>query len=198
MSLQIVPGMRFGIVTTVEAIKLPCRRGTFWRCLCDCGNTSIKYSGFLRTGKARSCGCVKGANRTHQMSGTPEYKAWDNARSRCYREKDRKYPLYGGRGIRMCAEWRDSFSAFIADVGLKPSSNHSLDRINGNGNYEPSNCRWATAVEQNNNRSINRHLVFGGETMTVAEAARRTGIPHATILGRLDAGKSDAEAVRHE
>ncbi|HWL06770.1 MAG TPA: hypothetical protein VNQ99_17840 [Xanthobacteraceae bacterium] len=131
------------------------------------------------------------------MTGTPEYRAWNNARSRCYREKDRKYPLYGGRGIAMCDEWRRSFSAFFADMGPRPSPNHTLDRIDNNGNYEPGNCRWATSIEQNNNRRFNRHIHLNGRRLTVSEAARETGIPHATILSRLDAGRSDEEAVGH-
>jgi len=198
MRSQIVPGMRFGIVTTVEAIKLPGRRGTFWRCLCDCGGASIKYDGFLRTGKARSCGCIKGANRTHRMSGTPEYKAWDNARDRCRNPKNKKYPLYGGRGIRFCERWSNSFANFLEDMGRKPTPQHSLEREDSNKDYEPDNCIWATIIVQNNNRSFNRHLMVGDQKLTIAQAARLTGIPHGTILGRLNAGKSDAEAIRHE
>jgi hypothetical protein len=136
-------------------------------------------------------------NLRHGMSGTPEYKAWDNAKGRCYREKDRKYPLYGGRGITMCDEWRSSFKAFFDDIGPRPSPLHSLDRKDGDGPYSPDNCHWATEEEQNNNRSFNRHLTVNGERVTVAQAARETGIPHATILSRLDAGKTDEEAVRH-
>lgn len=190
-------GDRFGQITLVSIVESP-RRGTFWLCRCDCGNEVVKYAGHIRAGQAKSCGCVKGAHRTHQMSGSSEYRAWDNARSRCYRENDRKYPTYGGRGVRMCEAWRQSFEAFIADMGKKPTSLHTLDRINNDGNYEPSNCRWATRTEQNNNRSFNRHLMLNGELLTVAQAARAVGLPHATILHRLDAGKSDEEAVRHE
>lgn len=193
MTLQ--PGDRFGKLLLLEPINVPGRRGIFWRCSCDCGKRILKYGGHIRAGQAKSCGCVKGAHRTHQMSGTSEYKAWDNARSRCYRLKDKKYPRYGGRGITMCDEWRQSFEAFIRDMGKKPTPHHSLDRINSDGPYSPENCRWATDIEQNNNRSFNRRLVVNGHSVTVAQAARLTGLPHATILSRLDAGKSDAEAV---
>jgi len=196
MSRTVEPGMRFGRLTTLAAIKIPGRRGTFWECQCDCGNAVTKYNGHLVNGTAKTCGCVKGAKRTHMMSGKPEYKAWDNARSRCYNPENKRYPLYGARGITMCDRWRKSFQNFFDDMGRKPSPAHSLDRIDNDGPYSPENCRWATAEEQNNNRtSYNRNLAIGGLTMTVAQASRLTGIPHATILSRLAAGKTDEEAV---
>ncbi|UGY23844.1 hypothetical protein HU675_0038835 [Bradyrhizobium septentrionale] len=197
MVMVIEPGMRFGLVVTVEQVKHPTRRGTFWKCNCDCGSVTVKYAAHLRRNEVKSCGCVKGANRTHMMSGTPEYKAWDNARSRCYREKDPKYPLYGGRGITMCDAWRGSFANFYAYMGPRPSPEHSLDRYpNSDGNYEPGNCRWATDEEQNNNRSLNRHVTLNGRRLTIAQASRETGIPHPTIIGRLDRGATDEEALR--
>lgn len=196
MTRELAPGMTVGSVRLLEAVKHPARRGQFWRCLCQCGNETIKYAGHLRAGEVKTCGCVKGAKRTHGMSHSPEYKAWDNARDRCRNPGNRKYPLYGGRGIQFCERWISSFQNFITDLGKRPSNEHSLERADGDGNYEPVNCIWATAEEQNNNRSINRHIVVGGKQMTVAQAARLTGIPHGTILSRLDAGKSDAEAVQ--
>jgi hypothetical protein len=194
---DIRPGFRLNKLTAVEQTRHPNRRGMFWICRCDCGRTTLKYAAHLRDGSAVSCGCSMAENKkTHGLSRSPEYKAWDSARGRCYREKDGKYPLYGGRGIRMCDRWRNDFAAFIADMGRRPSSAHSLDRIDSNGDYTPDNCRWATISEQNNNRSFNRHLVMDGERVTVAEASRRTGICHATILDRLDRGWSDERAVR--
>lgn len=185
----------FGELTTVQKVAGP-RRGEFWLCRCSCGDKTLAYSGHLRAGMRVSCGCKPSGPTTHNMSGSAEYKAWDNARNRCYSPNNRKYPLYGGRGISMCDRWRLSFENFIADMGRKPTPQHSLDRINRAGNYEPENCRWATIIEQNNNRCFNRHLNYLGMRVTVAEASRITGIPHATILGRLDAGKTDEEAIR--
>lgn len=199
MTVEIIPGMRFNRLTTAHPTKNPMRKGQFWICRCDCGGERAVYAGHLRDGSAKSCGClVGGNNRTHGMSKTPEYRAWDNARSRCYREKDRKYPLYGGRGIKMCDAWRKSFEKFFADMGPRPSPNHTLDRYpNGDGNYEPSNCRWATIEDQNNNRSINRYITVNGERLTIAKASKKTGIPHGTILGRLNRGMSDDEVIRN-
>jgi hypothetical protein len=131
------------------------------------------------------------------MSHSAEYKAWDSARNRCRNPKNRKFRLYGGRGINFCDRWNNSFENFLSDMGVKPSPDHSLDRKDSNGDYTPENCRWATIVEQNNNRSFNRRLVVNGQAITVAEAARVTGIPHATILTRLDSGKTDEEAIYH-
>jgi hypothetical protein len=193
--MSVSVGDRFGRLTAVKPVKIAGRRGTFWLCRCDCGKTTTKYAGHIRAGQAKSCGCVKGARRTHSMSGTPEYKAWDNARARCYNKNNKRYPLYGARGIYMCEQWRWSFATFLADMGRRPSPQHSLDRRDNNGHYSPENCRWATDEEQNNNRSFNRHITIGGMTMTVAQASRLTGLTHATILSRLDAGKSDEEAV---
>lgn len=87
-------------------------------------------------------------NSKHGMTGTPEYEAWQGMRLRCYSETNRSYPDYGGRGISVCERWRSSPAAFLADMGKRPSAHHSIDRINNDGNYEPGNCRWATASEQ--------------------------------------------------
>lgn len=194
MTREVEIGATFGRLTVVG--KLPHSK---WQCDCECGKTTVAYAGHLRCGARVSCGCLIGkANTTHGMSRSPEYRAWDNARGRCYREKDNKYPLYGGRGITMCDEWRFSFKAFFADMGPRPSPLNSLDRKDCNGPYAPGNCRWATDEEQNNNRNFNRHLMVDGDRLTVAQAAKLTGVPHATILGRLDAGKTDEEAIRHD
>lgn len=133
---------------------------------------------------------------SHRMSHAPEYKAWDNARGRCYRPNDNKYPLYGGRGIGMCERWRNSFINFIADMGRRPSASHSLERKDSNGDYCPENCVWATGQEQNNNRpSYNRYVTLNGEKLTLAQASRAVGVPHATIRGRLKRGWSDEETL---
>lgn len=118
-----------------------------WNCLCSCGKEVVVRGSSLRTGKTKSCGCQKG-KPTHGMTGTSEYQAWVNMRSRCYDEKNTYYKDYGGRGIQVCPEWINSFSNFIAHVGLKPSPEYSLDRIDVNGDYSPGNVRWATGKQQ--------------------------------------------------
>lgn len=198
MAATDMTGRRFGKLVVISRHQIA-NKGPHWLCACDCGETTIAATGHLNAGQRVSCGCqVADSRRKHGLSYSPEYRAWTNARDRCRNPNNRKYSLYGARGIRMCDRWVASFENFIADLGLKPSPNHSLDRWpNGDGNYEPGNCRWATAVQQNNNRSINRHVYIQGKKMTVAEASRFTGIPHATIRDRLDRGLPAEDIIKH-
>ena len=129
--------------------------------------------------------------RKHGLSGTPEHRAWCGMMTRCYWSKpgDRNYALYRGAGIVVVSRWHD-FSAFLADMGLKPSPKHSLDRFpNPIGNYEPGNCRWATAKEQANNWSErNRRITFGGETLLLSEWASRLGLTRESLRDRIKCG----------
>lgn len=116
--------------------------------------------------------------------------------SRCYNEKHHHYANYGGRGITVCQRWRDSFAAFLADVGPRPSPQHSLDRYpDNNGNYEPGNVRWATRSEQQRNRRVNHLLTFQGKTQCVIAWAEELGINPVTIIARLRAGRTIEEAL---
>lgn len=117
---------------------------------------------------------------------TPEYLCWLGMRQRCNKPRRKEYRYYGGRGIRVCEAWDRSFSAFLADMGRRPSPSHTLDRINNDGDYEPGNCRWATWSEQNNNTRFNRNITYLGETLTVAQWSKRVGIKRNTLWTRLD------------
>lgn len=132
-------------------------RRTFWLCKCDCGNTKIVCGILLKNGNTRSCGCLRTYPKTHGMSGTTEHNIWRGITSRCKNRNNKDYHLYGGRGITVCDRWCD-FENFLADMGKRPSKLFSIDRINNDGNYEPSNCRWATAKEQKANSR--HHLCF--------------------------------------
>lgn len=125
-----------------------------------------------------------------RKSWTPEYGAWTNAKQRCANQRHPLFPLYGGRGVKVCSRWRHSFDNFLEDMGPRPSSKHSLDRIDVNGDYTPKNCRWATKKTQSNNRRDNHFLEFEGKRKTVAQWARRTGLQVETIRFRLRQGWS--------
>lgn len=154
------PGDRFGRLVLVSAVRVG--RGARWRCQCDCGRAVEVRQDSLHSGETRSCGClVTDAMRRravkHGRSHTREYQAWRNARARCSNPKVQMFAYYGGRGITMCARWRDSFEAFLADMGPCPAG-LTLERIENDGHYEPSNCRWATRAEQRQNQRKSRRL----------------------------------------
>ena len=146
-------GRRFGnLLVMGDSGKSDCGGGVMWRCRCDCGKIRIIRSTSLRLSGTRSCGsCSK---ITHGASRTLLYFIWQGIRRRCLDPMDSKYADYGGRGITVCARWagRDSFPNFMRDIPPRPSSKHTLDRINNDGNYEPGNVRWATKKQQANNR----------------------------------------------
>jgi hypothetical protein len=114
---------------------------------------------------------------------------------RCYRPKMQNYRLYGAKGITVCERWRTSFVSFLADMGPRPSSQHSIERNDSNGNYEPSNCRWATAIEQSSNTSRNVYVDICGERLTVTEAARRHGVKRWTLRRHTAAGLTPEQVV---
>lgn len=160
-------GQRFGRWLVVRFSHVNTGRMAYWLCICDCGNERITSGATLRRGQSKSCGCLQreivaaiarenftthGQNPAQGPS--PEYLAWINMISRCENPGLPRFPDYGGRGITICSRWRSSFEAFFADMGLRPSPRHSLDRKNNDGNYEPGNCRWATPSEQRNNRRV--------------------------------------------
>jgi hypothetical protein len=126
-------------------------------------------------------------NRTHGLSHCLAYESWSQMKQRCYNPKDPSFSDYGGRGIRVCERWRNSFENFLKDMGPRPSTGYSIDRFpNTNGNYEPDNCRWAIPKQQNRNRRTNVMLTFRGETMCISEWAERIGLPRKTLEKRLN------------
>jgi len=145
-------GKRYGRLTVVHYCG-----GSQWACLCDCGNKTVAPGSSLYSGRSTSCTCARNERvallkKSHGLHDLPEYKIWKGINSRCEIPSASGYKNYGGRGISVCERWRHDFACFLADVGRRPAPNLSLDRINNNGNYEPSNCRWATRTQQNQNR----------------------------------------------
>ncbi len=167
-----------------------------WRVRCDCGTEKVVKRKNLLSGKQQSCGCLLGEQHpmmTHGMYGTPEYRAWNAMKGRCHNPKNKRYPYYGGRGISVCAEWASSFESFFRDMGFRPSTKHSLDRIDTDGNYEPENCRWADKLTQGRNKRSVMSLTVDGVTKTISEWAAERGIKPSTLSDRVKRLGWDAE-----
>ena len=138
-------------------------------------------------------------NKRHGCSRkNPEYNAWSDLKARCLNSKHESYKNYGARDIKVCDRWQESFENFIADMGNRPGPGFSIDRINNNGDYEPSNCRWATTLEQNNNKSVNRNITYLGETHTITEWGRLLGFKRNVLDDRLKNGLSIEEAFNQQ
>lgn len=170
-------GQRFGNLVALFKSPETFKHGICWVCLCDCGQRSIVYAGNLRTTK--SCGCLQHQSHPkhgHAIGGksTPEYKAWRAMKTRCYWINGKDYSNYGGRGIKVCEKWNESFLNFFNDMGFRPSSLHSLERIDVNGDYKPSNCRWATKRDQCINRRSFKAIENVSNEVLMAEVWRRT------------------------
>ncbi len=169
-------------------------------CKCTCGKVAEVEESSMRRGASKSCGCLRREltslrTRTHHLTGSKEYQAWNNARTRCYNSKTKNYKDYGGRGITMCKAWRESFNAFLADMGAAPSPKHTLDRRNNDSNYEPSNCSWELKKVQCRNKRTNFYVQFAGITCPLIEHCERLGLPYKTIHARIKRGWTIAKAL---
>lgn len=195
-------GLQFGKLT-VTGTALRSGRPN-WICLCSCGKTKTIRSSFVRCGHTVSCGCAHAAGMersvvTHGNSRvgkmTAEYICWRQMRIRCHKSSDKSFADYGGRGISVCPQWRESFSQFLADMGPRPSSDHSIERIDNSGNYKPSNCRWATRLEQCRNRRSNKMLTHNGKTQCMKDWAKELGVRIQLLHSRLKRGWSVADTL---
>ena len=198
-------GQRFGRLTTIKIVGHNAE-GNIWLCKCDCGNEA-KVNAYNLGRQTNSCGCLrrkiaKERHTTHGKTHTRLFTIWVGMRHRCRNATLPEYPKYGGRGIKVCDEWNESFEAF-EEWAIRNGYDDSLtiDRVDVNGNYEPNNCRWITHFDQQSNKRNNVNLTFNGETHTVAEWARLLDVSYSALIQRVhygwDAERTLTTPIRH-
>lgn len=188
-----ISGMRFGGITAIRDVGTLVGKTRKWEFLCDCGNRFISCGSRARLGTVISCQeCsrerISKLNTSHGMRDSAEYGIWIHIKERCLNPSNKSFERYGGRGISVCERWTHSFENFIADMGIRPSNKHSIDRINNNGNYEPSNCRWSTPVEQGNNKRNNIMVTIDNETKSLSAWCRERGVSVGSAWSRYKKG----------
>lgn len=212
MRMNDLTGQKFGRWIVLRRGPNNTLKHPAWECQCDCGTTKYVIGSVLVSGRSKSCGCYRiergrehGATinlrhgeasqdgRGHKM--TPTYAAWSQMKSRCNNPKHSNYKRYGGRGIRVCERWSESYETFLEDVGERPSPKHTLDRKDNDGNYEPGNVRWATAMEQNRNTSSNRTIDINGVVKPLSEWLEHFGRARKTFYQRITRGMTEQEAL---
>ncbi len=207
-----ITGIRSGRLIALHFTRINQNQKRLWLCQCDCGKQAEVIGSRIANGRTASCGCLHsetaaqngkdaaakigasrithGASRHRSVGTTKEYMIWATMKQRCNNPHSQKFKDYGGRGISVCSRW-DAFENFLADMGLKPSATHSIDRIDNDGNYEPSNCRWTTQdvqVANQRRRETSRWIEHNGARHTLTEWAQITGIKLPTLHWRLSNG----------
>lgn len=186
-------GQKFGKLSVIEFVGIQNHKAMF-KCKCECGKECVKQGVLLTNGKTKSCGCLAEKNTdqtTHGLSKTHLYGVWCTVKSRCYNSNSQHYKNYGGRGIKMCEEWKSDYMAFhnwSIQSGYNQSENKkhlTLDRIDVNGDYSPKNCRWVNQKEQCNNKTNNLMITYKGKTQTLHQWADETGIKYGTLWARI-------------
>lgn len=158
----------------------------FLKCRCECGMEKVVRESLVIYGLSKSCGTGRcNGKAKHLKRNSAEWSTWQGMKRRCGIPG---HPDYTGRGISVCKRWRDSFEMFIADMGMRPGKGWSIERIDNNGDYEPSNCRWATQAEQSRNTRRNRNFTVLGVTKTMKDWSIDTGVPYGVVMARLKAG----------
>lgn len=190
-----ITGKQFGYLLAIHYIP----KGK-WLVKCYCGTEKIVQTGHLLGGNTKSCGCLqkdlmRQKSKKHGMWESKEYSTWSSMKQRCYNSKNLFYKDYGGRGIRICDRWKDSFENFFADMGKKPTPKHSIDRIDVNGNYEPSNCRWATPLQQGFNQRKVIVVEFKGEKVRLLDLCKEYNKDFTTVRYRMKRGYPLLEAL---
>ena len=192
-------GKRFGMLVVIGLEHK--KRAWYWKCRCDCGNEITTLAGNVKQGLSKSCGCVrrekaKTRMTKHGYGGTRIYQTWQNMKQRCYNPNNGWYPEWGGRGICVCDEWVNNPSAFVEWANANGYEDGlTIERIDVNGNYEPSNCRWIPNEEQAWNRRNSRLITYRGETKCLSEWCKVLGVDERAVRARLNRGMDFGVAV---
>ena len=195
-----ITGQTFGKLTVISLHHSDQR--PYWLCQCDCGNTTIARSDHLKTSRIKSCGCMRRANSVIRFGSSNGlylhklYQTWVNIQKRCHDKNGISYKDYGARGIKVCERWRSSFQHFLDDMGERPD-NHSIDRIDNDGDYSPTNCKWSTYSEQRLNQRQRKYrtITIDNVIKTISEWAKHKKISNGIIRYRLKTGWSEYDAV---
>lgn len=193
--LTVNPGDKFNDVTIIQEVERAQNGDRRFLCKCFCGNSFETRLKHLRTGGVKSCGCLRPKGKTSTRKRERLYEVWNTMKSRCYNPNFIEYPRYGGKGISVCDEWKcdyKSFRKWAYENGYDenaPRGKCTIDRIDSNGNYEPSNCRWVDFKIQSNNTKRNHLVTYNGETHTIQEWSEITGISYYVLRSRVSKGK---------
>lgn len=178
-------GNRYGRLTVIERVHKPGNNRTFWRCCCDCGNTTIVDARDLKNGHTKSCGCMR--RSAQGFSNNRIYNIYKKMIERTTNPNCKAYKDYGGRNIKVCDEWLNDFEKFyLWSVNNGYDEGLTIDRIDNGGNYEPDNCRWVTPKVQANNRRSNHNITYNGQTRTMKQWAEILNVNYKTISGRIN------------
>lgn len=201
MYFKDLTGQKFGRLTVIKHIGSDKQHQALWECVCDCGNNHIATGHGLLRGGVKSCGCLKNELsserlKKHGASKTRIYRIWGAMKQRCYNRNHSHYDNYGRRGISVCDEWKADFEAFYQwAIASGYKGNLTIDRIDNNGNYEPSNCRWISEFEQQQNRT-NTHIVnYNGQKFTLSQLAREYKIKPNVLERRIKSGWDIEKAI---
>lgn len=204
MSIKIdLTGQKYGKLTVLEIAVDEVGKKKKWLCKCDCGNKIIVYGSNLRSGHTKSCiqcgyDLMKALNTKHGHSNTPIYYVWNTMLSRCYRQSSNSFQNYGGRGIKVCAEWHDAKTFISWAIQNKYAPGMEIDRIDVDGDYCPENCRFIPRLENANNKTNNKLIEYNGEKRTIAEWSRYFEVNYKNLSRNLKKGYSLEEAIHRE
>lgn len=197
-----IAGQKFNRLTVIERYKDKShQQGVKWICLCDCGNTKIISSYSICSGNTKSCGCfaLEVRKKIHLKHGHAnkilEYSIWKGMKTRCYNKNAQAYKNYGGRGIKVCNEWNNSFLQFFQDMGKRPTPKHTIERINNNMGYSPNNCKWIHKSKQNQNTRYNHFIKIDNQIKHLAAWLRYYKILPITYKTRVKRGWNKIDAI---